>query len=135
MSLSGCKPDPKPRTEGGVGRKKPKRGPSRNRIAEIRAKKAAGCRVCPNPDGLAVHSHHLVRRGAPWFGEWTENNIVGLCAACHGDLHRGDDRVKKILRVRLTASEVTYTDWRAYEGYVDDRLWRIRPVVEDGTAA
>lgn len=130
-------PDFKPApSAGGVGRKKPKRGQaSRSRIAEIRAKKATTCRVCPNPDGLAIHAHHIVRRGAPWFGEWSENNICGLCTACHEALHKGDWKVRKILRFRLTDAEVRYADWRAYEGYVDDRLWRIRPVVEDGTAA
>lgn len=129
-------PDWRPRAEGGIGKPKPRRtSASPKRIAEIRAKKAQECRCCPNPDGLAVHAHHVVKRGAPHFGQWTENNIVGLCAACHDALHRGDDRVKKILRVRLTQAEVAHTDWRAYEGYVDDRLWRIRPVVEDGTAA
>lgn len=128
-------PDWKPVTAGGIGKPKPPRGPSRKRINEIRAKKATSCRVCPNPDGLAVHAHHVVRRGAPWLGQWTENNILGLCAACHDALHRGDPKVKKILRVRLTAAEVEYADRRAYTGYVDDILWRIRPVVEDGRSA
>lgn len=122
------------RSPAGIGQAKRKRGASPSRIAEIRAKKAQTCRVCPNVEGFAVHAHHLVRRGSPWFGEWSEGNIVGLCAECHQALHAGDDRVRKILRARLTDAEVRYTDFRAYEGYIDDRLWRIRPVVDTGGA-
>lgn len=126
MPLNDFKPYPKPEMVGGIGRPKPKRGASRETIGEIRALKATACRCCPNAAGLAIHSHHLVRRGAPHFGEWVAENIVGLCAACHDALHRGDEQVKRTLRVRLTAAEVRYTDARAYRGYVDDHLWRVR---------
>lgn len=124
--LNGVRPDPKPTMVGGIGRPKPKRGTSRATIAEIHKLKAAACRCCPNAGGLAVHAHHLVRRGAPHFGEWVPGNIVGLCVACHDALHRGDDTVRRTLRVRLTVAEVAYADARAYRGYVDDRLWRVR---------
>lgn len=135
--LTVCKPAWKPEPSlGGIGNPKPKRtAASPQRKAEIRAKKATACRTCPNPDGLKIHAHHIVRAGAPHFGSWTENCIVGLCAACHQALHSGDDKVKKILRVRLTDAEVRYADEKAYEGYVDDIYWRIRPKVTDGAAA
>lgn len=122
-----------------MGNPKPKRTvASPQRKAEIRAKKATSCRCCPNPDGLKIHAHHIVRAGAPHFGSWTENNIVGLCAACHKDLHDKNSRgekIRKILRVRLTDAEVRYGDDKAYEGFVDDEYWRIRPKVTDGAAA
>jgi hypothetical protein len=118
-------PDFKPQYEGGTGKKKPARNQVRKQASpkrkqQVRDKKASACRVCPNTDGFPVHAHHIVREGAPWFGAFTESNIVGLCAQCHHDLHAGDDRVKKILRVRLTADEVEYADVKAYPGYVDD---------------
>lgn len=130
------KPEP---SMGGTGNPKPKRNvASPERKAEIRAKKATSCRCCPNPDGLKIHAHHIVLASAPHFGQWTENNILGLCAACHKDLHdlnKRGEKIRKILRVRLTDSEVKYADQRAYEGYVDDTYWRIRPAVTTGDAA
>lgn len=130
------KPEP---SLGGIGNPKPKRtAASPQRKAEIRAKKATACRCCPNPDGLKIHAHHIVRAGAPHFGSWTENNILGLCAACHKDLHDKNARgvkIRKILRVRLTDAEVRYGDDKAYEGFVDDEYWRIRPAVTTGDAA
>lgn len=110
-------------------------GPKRK--AEIRAKKATTCRCCPTTaEATHIHMHHLVKRGAPWFGQWTENNIVGLCGDCHHELHTQNTlRIRKVLRVSLTVAEVAYADRRAYEGYVDDTLWRIRPVVTDGRQA
>jgi hypothetical protein len=117
--------------EGGIGKKKPAKNQVRKQASpkskqRVRDKKVTGCRVCPNTDGLALHAHHIVREGSPWFGQFTENNICGLCAECHHGLHAGDDRVKKILRARLTDTEVQYGDERAYPGYVDDIYWRLR---------
>lgn len=120
---------------GAKPKKKPRTDASPKRIAEIRAKKAMVCRVCGTPAN--VHAHHLVRRGSPHFGLWTENNIVGLCAQHHMEYHATGygSPMKKRLRVLLTEAEVNYTDYRAYEGYVDDLLWRIRPVVTSADAA
>lgn len=126
MSDFAFKPDPKPRSEGGIGKKKRSRKASPHRIAEVREKKLRdGCRICKSFDNL--HAHHVVRRGSPWFGQWTENCIVGLCAACHGAIHDGDKRTRLALRVLLTDSEVKYGDDRAYPGYVDDEYGRLRP--------
>jgi hypothetical protein len=130
-------PCEKPRSEGGVGKKKPnRRRTSPLRVAEVRARKVAGqkCRVCWDTENL--HAHHIVRRGAPWFGEWTEDNIAPLCEACHRDLHAGRAAVKQILRSSLTAAEVRYADDRAYPGYVDEVLWPLRELgANPGTLA
>lgn len=96
------------------------------RMAEIRAKKCGQCRVCDTKDGL-IHAHHIIRQGTDlWLSSDTENNIVGLCAQCHTDLHAGRDKVKKILRARLSTDEVRHTDKNAYKGYVDDIYWPLR---------
>lgn len=103
---------------------------SPKRKAEIRDRKCHACRCCGTTQGH-IHAHHLVKRGAPWFGQWTENCIVGLCGDCHYELHtQNTERIRKILRHALTDAEVEYADMRAYEGYLDDVLWRLRPVVE-----
>ena len=132
-------PVPKPTSAGGVSRKKPAKNKRRKagskRWAEIRAAKCQSCRVCGTTSGH-IHAHHLIRQGTDlWVSTDTENNVVGLCGQCHADLHAGRDEVKKILRFRLRAAEVEHTDFNAYTGYVDDVLWRVRPVVEDGQAA
>lgn len=119
----------------GSTKRKGRHEASPRRKAEIRAKKCNECRTCGTTEGH-IHAHHVVKRGAPWFGQWTENCIVGLCGDCHHELHtKNTERIRKILRVRLTVAEVEYADRRAYEGYVDDVLWRVRPVVTDGNAA
>lgn len=137
--LTECNPDPKPVSPGGTSKKKPERSKrikaGTKRWAEIRAKKSMSCRVCGTSEGH-IHSHHLIRQGTKhWLSSDTENNIVGLCDQCHTDLHAGNDKVKKILRVRLTQTEVEHTDRNAYEGYVDDAYWRIRPKVTTEAAA
>lgn len=121
----------------GAEKRKARHTASPKRKAEIREKKCQECRVCgASAENTHIHMHHVVRRGAPYFGQWTENCIVGLCGDCHHELHSQNTlRIRKILRVRLTAGEVKYADERAYEGYVDDVLWRVRPVVTDGNQA
>lgn len=131
-------PVEKPRSEGGISRKKPNRNrASPLRVAEVREKKVGlvgVCRVCGSTRDL--HAHHIVRKGAPWFGTWTENNIAPLCSDCHQELHKGDERVRKILRASLTDAEVRYADDRAYPGYVDEVLWPLRELgANPGTLA
>jgi hypothetical protein len=130
---------PKPTSPGGVSRKKPaankRTKAGAKRWEQLRAAKCRSCRVCGTTSGH-IHAHHLIRQGTDlWLSSDTENNLVGLCGQCHTDLHAGRDTVKKILRFNLTADEVEHTDMNAYTGYVDDVLWRVRPVVEDGRAA
>lgn len=78
------------------------------------------CRSCGKPTGNA---HHLVQKGAPFFGDDTEDNIVGLCgtgtSGCHGAMHgtpyvdehgeRWDQaRVAAAIGRSLTWAEVRY---------------------------
>jgi hypothetical protein len=46
------------------------------------------CRCCGRP---ASNGHHIVPKGAPWFGDDIEDNIVPVCGTgttgCHGALH------------------------------------------------
>lgn len=118
----------------GAPKKKARHSAGQKRWAEIRAAKCQSCRCCGAlADTVHIHAHHLVRKGSPYFGSDTESNIVGLCSDCHRELHdQNTERIRKVLRVRLTMAEVEYADERAYDGYLDDRLWRIRPVVTDG---
>lgn len=122
----------------GAPKKKPRHKAGQKRWAEIKAKKCAACLCCQvrAEDGHYIHAHHLVRKGAPYFGADTESNVVGLCSDCHRELHdQNTERIRKVMRVRLTVAEVAYADEKAYEGYLDDRLWRIRPIVTDGRQA
>ncbi len=82
MSLSGCKPDPKPRTEGGVGRKKPRspKRASRERWQEIRAAKLGPCLVCRwlgEEQKLDSSLHHIVSKSLG--GSDTEANCASAC--------------------------------------------------------
>lgn len=129
--------DFKKQQEGGIGKPKPAKNQVRKKASpkqkdRVRALKCKDCRVCPNPNGYAIHAHHIVREGAPWFGSFTTNNICGLCADCHHGLHSGDDRVKKILRVRLNEDEIEYADTKAYPGYVDDVYFALPKVGRNG---
>lgn len=121
----------------GAVKKQARHTASPKRKAEIRERKCQSCRVCGvTAEQTHIHMHHIVRRGAPWFGTWTENNILGLCGDCHHELHAQNTlRIRKILRVRLTLAEVRYADEKAYEGWVDDHLWRVRPAVTSKDAA
>lgn len=84
MSAHEVTPDPKPVTEGGIGRKKARRNQKTRghvgTIAEIRAEKlSSGCRLCGALEPL--EAHHLIPRGRQ--GRWVKDNIIGLCQACH----------------------------------------------------
>lgn len=114
----------------GSVKKKPRHKASAKRWGQIRERKCQSCRACGTTDGH-IQAHHVVRKGSPYFGQDTENCIIGLCSECHDELHtRNTLRIRKVIRCALTAAEVDYADYRAYTGYVDDRYWRIRPVVE-----
>lgn len=126
-------PDFKTSTPGGTGKpKKPKRATAQfiDEKNERRARKlkCQECRTCSNKEGYRVEPHHIVRRGAPHFGDWHPSNICGLCLACHSAYHSGDDAVKKRIRVALTRAEVEYSDNLAYQGYIDDVYYALPKV-------
>lgn len=128
-------PDPKPsRSSGGVGRPKPRTRShaSRERIAEIRAKKATVCRLCGTTTN--VDAHHLVPRGMGGSagGLWTESNVIGLCgpgnaAGCHGLVESRDKQACATLRARLTDAEYSYVVTKRSDAWLDWRYpveWR-----------
>lgn len=92
---------------------------SKPRIKEIRAKKAAECRLCGTTEG--VNAHHLIPRSLG--GLWTESNVVGLCGSgttgCHGDVERRHVDALYRLRASLTDAEYSYVVNKAGEGFMD----------------
>jgi 5-methylcytosine-specific restriction endonuclease McrA len=103
-----------------VSPKKPRRtSASRERIAEIRAKKASSCRLCGTTEN--VNAHHLIPRSLG--GVWTESNIVGLCGSgttgCHGDIEHHHLDALYQLRASLTDAEYSYVVEKAGEGFMD----------------
>lgn len=106
----------------GVNRKRYRRKvASPKRWAAILDAKVTSCRACGGTGDL--DAHHVVRKGAPFFGDDTESNIIGLCRDCHDDFHRGDAKVRKILRYRFTDEEVAYATQRGGEAYLNERYW------------
>lgn len=100
--------------------RKPRRtDASTARIAEIRAKKTAICRLCGTTE--RVNAHHLIPRSLG--GIWTESNVVGLCGSgttgCHGDVERRHPDVLCKLRASLTDAEYSYVVEKAGEGFLD----------------
>jgi 5-methylcytosine-specific restriction endonuclease McrA len=106
----------------GARRKKYRRKvASPKRWAAILDAKVSECRACGGREQL--DAHHIVRKGSPFFGDDTESNVIGLCRACHDDFHRGDKKVRKILRYRFTDEETAYATQRGGETYLDERYW------------
>lgn len=116
MSLSEFRgPDPRPVSEGGIGRKKARRN-QRTRghvgtIAAIRAEKCAGpCRLCGALEPL--EAHHLIPRAR--LGKWVRENICGLCQDCHRLITDNDPDAKRRL------AEVLQQDGDEYPYLVDE---------------
>lgn len=89
MSLTGCKPDPKPVTSGGIGRPKPKsrRRASKAEWAELYALKIGPCVVCRflgRKQELRSSLHHVIAKSLG--GEDVPENLVPVC----GDGTTGD---------------------------------------------
>lgn len=115
------RPDPKPVTEGGIGRRKPRKGwRKRGRITATRAEwelivaaKGDACRL----EGVRVGNeqyHHLVPRALG--GDDVADNIVPLCMGCHTQVtqhHRGFTR---LLAESLTDAEYAYIIGKLGEG-------------------
>lgn len=122
-------PDLRPEPSvGGMSRPKRKHPTKASpaRIAEIRAKKAAVCRLCGTAEN--VNAHHLVPRGMGGTigGMWTESNVVGLCGhgntdGCHGLVENRDPAACHLLRALLTDEEYSYVCEKMGEGWVERR--------------
>ena len=79
----------------------------------IIAAKQGPCRVCRDvlTNGrvqATIEFHHLVKRGAPFFGDDVEENIVPLCADCHSLVTLRYPLALEVLAARLLDSEYTY---------------------------
>lgn len=116
-------PRPYPKSVQVPARKKPYRRKvaGRKRWEAILDSKVTECRACGGRDNL--DAHHIVRKGSPFFGDDTESNIIGLCRECHDGFHRGDWKVRKVLRYGFTDDETAYATQRGGEHYLDDRYW------------
>jgi len=88
--MADVRPDPKPVTEGGIGRKKPDRAnrrrgrvtASRDGWLRLRQAKLGECRVCETMtlvrgEPINIELHHLVPRSIG--GDDLEDNLVPLC--------------------------------------------------------
>jgi len=128
--LTEFKPDPKPEPSvGGMGR------PKRNRptlatptiVGAIKAQKCGECRLCG--DRERVDPHHLIPRGMGGTigGEWTADNIVGLCRTCHDLVEARDPAANYLLRASLTDAEYAYVVSVAGEGWLE-RRYPVRPL-------
>lgn len=128
------KPDPKPVSEGGIGRKKPDRGnrrrgrkmATRDQWAELRRAKLTECRICKldselrGPDPLyfafkgRIELHHLVPRSLG--GDDVDDNLVSLCASHHYHVTRRSEPSLILLADQLTDAEYAYIIGKLGEG-------------------
>jgi 5-methylcytosine-specific restriction endonuclease McrA len=129
------RPDPKPVSEGGIGRKKPRRGwrtrgrkmATREEWESLRAKKLYGqpCRFVDLAafTGAKAHRapmlqvatelHHLVPRSRG--GDDVADNLVPLCADCHDAVERWEDERARLAE-KLTDAEHAYIVAKLGEG-------------------
>jgi 5-methylcytosine-specific restriction endonuclease McrA len=120
------RPDPKPVSEGGIGRKKPPRGwrtrgrkmATREEWTTLRAAKLGPCRICETLVG-PMEFHHLVPRSQG--GDDVADNLVPLCAACHGGVTRRFQPDRFDLAANLTDGEYAYIVGKLGP----DALWRL----------
>ena len=118
------RPDPKPVSEGGIGRKKPPRGwrtKGRKRATweewqQLRGEKIGHrkwCRVCETLVG-PLELHHLVPRSMQ--GDDVAANLVPLCSVCHQNITRRDQAALSDLAKVLTDAEYAYVVGKLGEG-------------------
>lgn len=121
------RPDPKPVTEGGIGRKKPDRGnrrrgritASRDGWLQLRQAKLGECRVCETltlvrGEAINIELHHLVPRSIG--GDDVEDNLVPLCPVCHGSVTRRNKTALGTLAESLDDAEYAYVVGKLGEG-------------------
>lgn len=123
--------DPKPTPSvGGMGLPK-RKTPTRALPAEIeqlRAAKARECRLCGVTASaeLPINLAHIVPRGMGGTigGEWTADNLVGLCGhgnidGCHGLIDGYDAEARRALRAKLLPAEIEYVVDKMGQGWLD----------------
>ena len=119
--MADVRPDPRPVSEGGIGRKKPDRGNrKRGRITatrdgwlELRRSKLGACRICCDSHG-DVELHHLVPRSRG--GDDIAPNLVPLCRICHDRVTRREYLESLELAESLTDAEYAYVIGKLGEG-------------------
>jgi 5-methylcytosine-specific restriction endonuclease McrA len=121
------RPDPKPETVGGIGRKKPPKGwRTRGRVVAspkkweaLRTAKLGECRVCGGErqarnGTLTMGLHHLVFRSHG--GDDVEDNLVPLHNVCHDEIHARNPESLQLLAESLTDAEYAYIIGKLGEG-------------------
>lgn len=124
------RPDPKPVSEGGIGRRKPDRGnrrrgritASRDEWLRLREAKLGSCVLCDISEGLGggrstrgrIELHHLVPRSMG--GDDVEDNLVSLCTAHHDFVTRRYPSPLAWLARSLTDAEYAYIIGKLGEG-------------------
>jgi hypothetical protein len=95
----------------------------------IQAAKLGPCRVCCDPGSNGsqwgkIHMHHLIPRGAPYFGEDVADNIAPLCFDCHPRVTRREPEALRLLAASLTDAEYAYLIGKLGEGALE-RLYGV----------
>lgn len=122
------RPDPKPVSEGGIGRRKPDRGnrrrgrkmATRDEWLRLREVKLTGCRVClftyrdAEPLFPPLELHHLVPRSLG--GDDVEDNLIGLCQGHHRHVTAREDATLFAVAATLTDAEYAYIIGKLGEG-------------------
>jgi 5-methylcytosine-specific restriction endonuclease McrA len=94
----------------------------------IRAAKCQSCRVCergPFPvtgPYNSIQAHHLVPRDR--HGDDLADNIVGLCAKCHGGVELREPAHCRLMLTRLSDAEYAYAVGKLGEGGLE-RLYGV----------
>lgn len=118
--------DPRPSSEGGIGRKKPPRGwrtrgrkmATREQWAALRAEKLTECRLCSATEPFEpLELHHLVPRSAG--GDDVADNLVALCRQCHDCVTRRVPADLADLAEGLSDGEYAYCIEKLGEGAME----------------
>lgn len=108
--------------------------PARKPIREVdRTMTTRAClewRTCPCGQPSAT-GHHILARGAPYFGDDVLSNILPLCGSgttgCHGDIENEDMETRKMVGRHIRAERpdiVTYVQEKLGKRKGDDFLRR-----------
>jgi len=83
----------------------------------IIAAKGSTCRLANSACEGGIEYHHLVRRGAPYFGDDLADNIVPLCELHHRNVTQGRPRSnRERLAASLSDAEYAYVIGKLGEG-------------------
>ena len=115
-------PDPKARTLTRGSKRYRRKVASPKQWAKIAAEKLGPCRICGEQGNNGrlhgkIHLHHIVPRGAPWFGEDVPENIAPLCPFDHDLVTRRDKGACVVFVMCLADDEYAYAVERGGEAF------------------